>query len=99
MPEDTSPHGGEAFHVPSARVRIPDPPQGPEALTPDRSDTVPDPDAQAIAQRPTLPAQPRKLAFDTEDEDADPVGPGDAGAGREDPGDRGVGSVTRQPGG
>ena len=98
MPEDTSPHGGEAFHQPPARARIPDPPpQGTDVVSAGRADTAGDVGAETIARRPALPEQTRPMAADTEDEDADPVV--DTGPGLEDPGDRGVVSVTRQPGG
>jgi len=98
MPEDTTPHGGEAFHAPPQRARIPDPPpQGTDTAAASHADSATRPDRDAISLRPALPEHPQARAVDIEDEDADPVG--DTGAGLEDPGDTGVASVTRQPGG
>lgn len=98
MPEDTTPHGGEAFHSPPVRARIPDPPpQATETGIPGRADTAERPDPDEITQRPPLPEHLQPMAADMEDEDADPVV--DTGPGLEDPGDSGVVSVTRQPGG
>lgn len=102
MPDDTSPHGGEAMHEPPDRARIPqpkpgrasdEPPRGqPQAGAP-REKQMGDDDIE----RPSLPDHPEPMAADVEDEDDDPVvesGPGvDDDAGREPP------SVTRQPGG
>ena len=92
MPDDTSPHGGEAFHRLPDRATIPQPKPGQPSDEPVRGQ----PDAQApqpIGERPELPGQPQLTAADVEDEDADPVvdsGPGIAQ-------DTGKPSVTRQP--
>jgi hypothetical protein len=98
MPEDTSPHGGEAFHPPPQRARIPDPPpQATDPVAHGRTDTVQRPDEDTIARRPSLPEGTQTLAADVEDEDADPVV--EAGPGVADPAGQGTVSVTRQPGG
>jgi hypothetical protein len=84
MPDDPTPHGGEAFHAPPERAKIP-PPQTGDAQAP----LPPDP------ARPPLPTEAEVRAVDLEDEEADPVvesGPGvdDDDAGRPP-------SVTQQP--
>lgn len=81
MPDDPTPHGGEALHPLPDRARIP---------------TERRPDAQApheALERPPLPAHSTPLAADVEDEDADPVV--DTGPGIDD--DTGKPSVTQQP--
>jgi hypothetical protein len=97
MPEDTTPHGGEAFHPPPERARIPEPlPQATDTAAAGGSDTAQGLD-HAAAQRPPLPNATSQLAADVEDEDADPVvesGPGAGDAGRP-----ATVSVTQQPGG
>jgi hypothetical protein len=97
MPEDTSPHGGEVFHPPPQRARIPDPPQQEHRAGGALADTVESPGAGDMAMRPPLPAHASRQPVDVEDEDADPVV--ESGPGLEDPGDNGTVSVTRQPGG
>ncbi len=66
MPDDTTPHGGEALHPLPDRAKIParksEPLSGPPA-----------------SQRPPLPDRSEPMAADVEDEEADPVvesGPG-----------------------
>jgi len=88
MPDDTSPHGGEAMHPPPDRARIPEPKPGAPADPPPRGQPQ-------VNERPPLPDHPEPMAADIEDEEADPVvesGPGVAE-------DTGKPSVTRQPGG
>jgi hypothetical protein len=66
MPDDTSPHGGEAMHELPDRARIPK----------DKPGTRP---AAGIDERPPLPQHPEPMAADIEDEEEDPVvesGPG-----------------------
>lgn len=66
MPDDTSPHGGEAMHELPDRARIPkDKPGGRPATD--------------VGERPPLPLHPEPMAADMEDEEEDPVvesGPG-----------------------
>lgn len=90
MPDDPTPHGGEALHAPPDRARIP----APEAGLTDDAPPVPAAAPADIAARPALPTQPVRTAADIEDEDADPVidsGPGIDDDPAEPP------SVTRQP--
>ncbi|TWO65517.1 hypothetical protein FN976_27305 [Caenimonas sedimenti] len=84
MPDDTTPHGGEAFHQPPERAVIPEPPPGRAAgpLPP-------------VTGRPPLPLEAEIRAADLEDEEADPVI--DSGPGIADDGDTGKPSVTQQP--
>jgi len=81
MPDDPTPHGGEALHPLPDRGRIPTP-------RAERGDLPPDP-----GQRPPLPTTAQIRAADLEDEDADPVV--DSGPGIDE--DTGKPSVTRQP--
>lgn len=84
VPDDTSPHGGEALHPLPDRAKIPKAPREGDA-----------PDGPEVAQRPPLPARSEPMAADVEDEEADPVvesGPGVAE-------DTGKPSVVKQPGG
>lgn len=84
MPDDTTPHGGEALHTPPDRATIPEPLPG-QAAAPLPPDTG----------RPPLPTEAQVRAADIEDEEADPVvdsGPGIA----DDEGGR-PSSATRQP--
>jgi hypothetical protein len=70
MPDDTSPHGGEAMHPLPDRAKIPK----------DKPGSLP---ATDINERPPLPGRSEPMAADVEDEDADPVvesGPGVDGA-------------------
>lgn len=94
MPDDTSPHGGEAMHPLPDRAKIPQPKPGASGNAPAREEG--DGDRQPPAtQRAGLPGRSEPLAADIEDEDADPVvesGPGVAD-------ETGKPSVTRQPGG
>ena len=90
MPDETSPHGGEALHPLPERARIPaERPGAEEAGRPDGLSR------EAVSARPALPTEPEPMAADVEDDEADPVvesGPGVAD-------DTGKPSVTRQPGG
>lgn len=89
MPDDTTPHGGEAMHAPPDRATIPQPKPGRASDEPPRGQ----PQAEADQDRPPLPAGSEPMAADVEDEEADPVvdtGPGVAE-------DTGKPSVTRQP--
>jgi hypothetical protein len=88
MPDDTSPHGGEALHPLPDRARIPADRAGSQDVPPAR-------EGQA-ADRPPLPDRPERMAADIEDEEADPVV--ESGPGVDDAGD-GKPSVTQQPGG
>jgi hypothetical protein len=93
MPDDSTPHGGEALHPLPDRATIPTPPPGREGDAPPRGQPLARGDA---AIRPELPTETQRTAADIEDEDADPVvdsGPGIASD------DDGKPSVTRQPGG
>lgn len=66
MPDDTSPHGGEAMHELPDRARIPKDKPGHRPAT-------------GGGERPPLPAHPEPMAADVEDEEEDPVvesGPG-----------------------
>lgn len=93
MPDDPTPHGGEAFHRLPDRAKIPKPKPGQPSDEPVRGQPdakTPDPE---IGERPELPEQPQVMAADIEDEEADPVvdsGPGIAE-------ETGKPSVTRQP--
>lgn len=92
MPDDTTPHGGEAMHEPPDRAKIPQPKPGAEHERP--APEKDDADAPQMGERPPLPDHPEQMAADVEDEEADPVvesGPGVAE-------DTGKPSVTRQPG-
>ena len=60
MPDDTSPHGGEAMHELPDRARIPK----------DKPGGLP---ATDIGERPPLPRHPEPMAADIEDEEDDPV--------------------------
>ena len=84
MPDDTTPHGGEALHQPPDRATIPQPQPG-RAASPLPPDTG----------RPPLPTEAQVLAADIEDEEADPVV--DSGPGIADDGDGGKPSATQQP--
>ena len=84
MPDDTSPHGGEAMHPLPDRARIPEPKPG--AKTPPQDDA---------SRRPVLPRGSEPMAADVEDEDDDPVVESGPGVAEE----TGKPSVTRQPGG
>ena len=89
MPDDTTPHGGEAMHAPPDRARIPQPKPGRESDAPPRGQPGDEP-----RDRPPLPDASEPMAADVEDEDGDPViesGPGVAD-------DTGTVSVTQQPG-
>ena len=98
MPDDPTPHGGEAMHPPPDRATIPEPKPGarhdgqPHAREAGqtRADDAPVTD---VSQRPPLPSHPERMAADIEDEEADPVR--DTGPGIAD--DSGKPSVTRQP--
>jgi hypothetical protein len=91
MPDDPTPHGGEAMHPPPDRATIPEPKPGQPADEPVRGQ----PRAGDLRDRPSLPEHPVTTAVDIEDEDADPVV--ESGPGVDD--DTGKPSVTRQPGG
>lgn len=91
MPDDTTPHGGEAMHPLPDRAKIPQPKPGAEGDEPVRDRTPKD--EPSMDERPALPDHPEHTAADVEDEEADPVvesGPGVAD-------DTGKPSVTRQP--
>jgi hypothetical protein len=91
MPDDTSPHGGEALHPLPDRAKIPEPKPNQSAEgAPARGRADPD----TVAQRPQLPGNATPMAADMEDEDADPVG----GGVPDTPEETGKPSVTRQPG-
>jgi hypothetical protein len=90
MPDDTTPHGGEAMHTPPDRARIPQPKPGRESDEPPRGQ----PTADEPQARPPLPDRTEPMAADVEDEDADPVI--ESGPGVDE--DTGVASVTQQPG-
>ena len=87
MPDDTSPHGGEAMHPLPDRARIPkERPGASESGKPSRTD---------VERRPAVPTDTEPMAADIEDEEDDPVvesGPGVAD-------DTGKPSVVKQPGG
>jgi hypothetical protein len=96
MPDDTTPHGGEAMHPPPDRATIPQPKPGRESDEPPRGLPQAGTPAGAtdVHDRPPLPRESEPMAADIEDEDADPVvdsGPGIAN-------ETGKASVTRQPG-
>jgi len=90
MPDDTTPHGGEALHPPPDRATIPQPKPGAPSDEPPRGQPRAD---LPVKDRPPLPEQPERMAADIEDEASDPVvesGPGvDKNTGKP--------SVTRQP--
>jgi hypothetical protein len=93
MPDDTTPHGGEAMHPLPDRAKIPEPKPGAqereyEAERPPR-------DELPLRERPPLPDHPEQMAADIEDEEADPVVESGPGVAEE----TGKPSVTRQPGG
>jgi hypothetical protein len=89
MPDDTTPHGGEALHAPPERATIPEPKPG------RGSDAPPQGLPRAASERPSLPRSSERMAADIEDEDADPVVESDPSVTEES----GKPSVTRQPGG
>lgn len=95
MPDDTSPHGGEAMHPPPDRAKIPQPKPGAAGEEPAREE--PRPRDTDIQRRPALPEHPEQMAVDVEDEEADPVRDSDADSDAD--ADTGKPSVTRQPGG
>jgi hypothetical protein len=90
MPDDPTPHGGEALHQPPDRATIPEPKPG---QAHERSEPQGAAAATEISDRPELPSHPELTAADVEDEDADPVV--DTGPGIAD--DTGKPSVTQQP--
>ena len=97
MPDDTSPHGGEAMHEPPERAKIPQPKPGRASDEPPRAqpETRERQMGDDEISRPPLPDHPEPMAADVEDEDEDPViesGPGVAE-------ESGKPSVTQQPGG
>ena len=92
MPDDTSPHGGEAMHPLPDRARIPK--DRPDAARDARGDSAEISKAE-IERRPTLPADAEPMAADVEDEDADPVVESGPGVAEE----TGKPSVVKQPGG
>lgn len=88
MPDDTTPHGGEALHPLPDRARIPEPKPGAASDTPMRAEPV----ASDPAERPQPPEHPRAMAADLQPADpAEDSGAADASA-------SGKPSVTRQPG-
>lgn len=92
MPDDTSPHGGEAMHPLPDRAKIPKDRPGASDSLRERGDEI---SRAEIERRPALPDDSEPLAADIEDEDDDPVvesGPGVAE-------DTGKPSVVKQPGG
>jgi hypothetical protein len=89
MPDDTSPHGGEALHPLPDRAQIPQ--RKPGAGSTERPQDTDRPD---VARRPDLPARSEPMAADVEDEDDDPVVESGPGVAEE----TGKPSVTRQPG-
>lgn len=84
MPDDTTPHGGEALHPPPDRATIPG--SRPDAVL---APLPPD------SNRPPLPTGAQAHAADIEDEEADPVV--DTGPGIDADVDDGKTSVTQQP--
>jgi len=96
MPDDTTPHGGEAMHVPPDRATIPQPKPGAEGEEAPRARKHDDdnPTPPDLRDRPKLPEHPEAMAADIEDEDADPVVESGPGVAEE----TGRTSVTRQPG-
>jgi hypothetical protein len=96
MPDDTSPHGGEAMHAPPDRASIPQPKPATEGDEPAHARKHEDdhPSPRDMQDRPKLPEHPEAMAVDVEDEDADPVV--ESGPGVDE--DTGKTSVTRQPG-
>jgi hypothetical protein len=92
MPDDSTPHGGEALHAPPDRAAIPEPKPGRASDEPPRGQPT------ANERRPALPTGVETMAADIEDEDADPVVDSGPGIADNDDGD-GKTSVTRQPGG
>lgn len=90
MPDDTTPHGGEAMHPLPDRAKIPQPKPGAQ---PERERDPGHEQDESLRDRPPLPQSPPRMAADIEDEEADPVvesGPGVAD-------DTGKPSVTQQP--
>ncbi|MDB5752950.1 MAG: hypothetical protein JWP65_3371 [Ramlibacter sp.] len=94
MPDDPTPHGGEALHQPPDRATIPDPKPGQASDEPVRGLPRADRAEPNIGERPSLPDEPELMAADSEDEEADPVV--DSGPGISDDDTRKP-SVTRQP--
>ncbi len=92
MPDDTSPHGGEAMHPPPDRATIPQPKPGQPSDEPVRGQPGDDPGKPV--DRPPIPTHTERMAADVEDEEADPVI--DSGPGIAD--EPATPSVTRQPG-
>jgi hypothetical protein len=73
MPDDPTPHGGEALHQPPDRATIPEPEPGQPSDAPVRGQPRADTPEPEIGERPELPEHPEMMAADIEDEDADPV--------------------------
>lgn len=91
MPDDTTPHGGEAMHPPPDRAKIPQPKPGADDKEPLRERRG---EREApLSDRPPLPEDPQRLAADVEDEEADPV----VESGPDVAEDTGKPSVTQQP--
>jgi hypothetical protein len=87
MPQDPTPHGGEVLHPLPERAKIPQPkPGGREAEQESRS-----PDEPNIADRPSLPEHPQRMAVD----DASPGPQAGKASGRTPDDDKP--SVTQQP--
>lgn len=94
MPEDTTPHGGEAMHPLPDRAKIPEPKPGQSSDEPVRGQPRgADTPAPEVGERPELPEHPEMMAADIEDEDADPVVESSPDVAE----DTGKPSVTRQP--
>jgi hypothetical protein len=93
MPDDPTPHGGEAFHALPDRAKIPEPKPERRADEHEGRD-APRPDGEEISHRPSLPDHPELMDADIEDEEADPVV--DSGPGIADDEAREL-SVTQQP--
>ena len=68
MPDDTTPHGGEALHPPPDRATIPQAQEGPAAGSQEPADP-----------RPPLPTEALVRAEDLEEEAPGPGTAGDAG--------------------
>lgn len=98
MPDDTTPHGGEALHPLPDRAKIPEPKpdpasDAPRSGEPSESDPAgPDPAALDPAERPQLPEHPRVMPADLQP--AAPAGDPESS----DASATGKPSVTRQPG-
>jgi hypothetical protein len=91
MPDDTTPHGGEALHPLPDRAKIPQPKPGAgEDATREKHSSERDPRPN---DRPPLPDEPQRMAADIEDEEADPVVESGPGVAEE----TGKPSVTQQP--